>query len=355
MKRNLLTGTVLLLGILAGIGLMEVGLRFFMPQLLTFPEAQKGYIPADELVFAPGDKLIVSPAEEAPTREIIFNKYGYRDDKDIANADRGDWVVYGGSIAVGLGAAPDEWFGSHYDYEPEPKVYNAAFVGGSNYFVPMVEHAFANGAKAGRAVFVVDLSLHPDLLLNQKETFDAPQQHPAAAESTILQRLALARALGLAEEPQEQMPEAVTQRQARQIAQAMWPALAPYSTERERNAVLVVPARGYWLEDGFGTVHRQNQERVASALRSRRNVYVVDAAYMMRDSYATPLDLYYNNGRLKPEGQKVLAEGWQRQVRVFNEWKSFDELSPAEQEKVKKQQEESARKRKQKQQMDIFE
>lgn len=360
MKRQILTGAVLAVGIIAGIGLVELGLRAFMPQLLTFPQAEKGHIPADALVYAPGDKLIVKPSGTAETHEITFNEYGYRDPKDIAVSNMGDWVVFGGTLGFGLGSDPDAWFGSLYDYEDDaeagkPEVYNATFVGASNYFKPMVNHAFASGSKAGRAVFVVDMSQHPEILLNQKDSFDAPQQQPVETKSSFIQRLAVARALGIADAPEQQLPEPITMPTASRVAQAMWPAIEPYTSERERNVVLVVPARGYWLQSAFGTVHRQNQENVARALRALKNVYVVDVSYMMRNSHSNPINLYYDNGRLKPEGQKILATGLEKQVQVFDDWKSMDELTPAEREKVKKQMEESARKREEDRRKNIFE
>lgn len=359
MKQNILTGVVLVLGVVAGVGLVELGLRALAPQLLAYPEAERSYVPADELVYAPGEKLIVKPAgglsgAGPETHEILFNQYGYRDSKDIADSTRGDWVVYGGSIAFGLGVSMDEWFGTRYSRDNAPKVYNAAFVGGSNYLEPMVDHAFGSGAKAGRAAFVIDMSQHPDILLNQKQSFDAHQEEPAAAESSFLQRLALARALGLADAPAQNVPPLLTMREAMNIARAMQPALAPYTSERERNVVLLVPARGYWLDNAYGTAHRKNQEVMGRALRGLKNVYVVDISYMMRQNRANPLDFYYDNGRLKPEAHGVLSSGWERQVKVFEEWKPFEELTPAQQEQVRKQREEMRREREERRRKNIF-
>ena len=357
MTQKALTGVILFLGVVAGIGLVELGLRAFMPSLLAFPQTEKGYLPADALVYAPGNAMVLKPHQQADAEKITFNQYGFRDVKDIANSVPEDWVVYGGSLAFGIGISWPAWFGNQYKYEKDAaaEVYNASFIGGSNYFAPMQRYATEVGAKAKRAVFVVDLAQHPDVLLNQKQTFDAEQNFNNTSGSSFFQRLALARALGLASAPEQKLPEAIDSRLAAQIATSIAPAIAPYASVKERAIVLVVPARGYWLEDAFGTVHRQNQENVAKAFRGLRNVYAVDLSYMMRNSYASPLKLYDDNGRLKPEAHAVLAEGMMRQVEVFKEWKSLDELSPEEQEKVKKQMEENARKRKERQRKNIFE
>lgn len=357
MTRKALTGVILLSGIVAGIGLVELGLRNFMPSLLTYPQAEKGYLPADSLVYAPNKAMVLKPHQQTDAEKITFNQYGYRDVKDIANSNPEDWVVFGGSLAFGIGTPWPVWFGNQYEYEKDAnaEVYNASFIGGSNYFVPMQRHAEASGAKAERAVFVIDLAQHPEVLLAQEQRLDAEQNFDHTPGAGFFQRLALARALGTAQAPQQDTPKPIDAALASRIAMAIQPAIAPYAVQKELAIVVVVPARGYWLENAHGTVHRQNQENVARAFRSLRNVYAVDLSYMMRKSYANPLKLYHDNGRLKPEAHAVLAEGMTRQVEVFKEWKHFDELSPAEQEKVKKQMEENARKREEQRRKNIFE
>ena len=323
---------LLVLGLILGLILTELGLRVFVPELLTGQQSLKAYISADKLVFEPGKELHVKSTEQIKdgdktTKKIQFNDNGHRDAKDISSLKEEDWIVYGGTVGFGIGVDSEKWFGNLYEnkYEPVVNVYNATLIGGSRYFLPMVESARKSGAKPVRAVFVIDLNQHPDVLLNQLKSFNDIATEPDVAELSFLQKSALAIALGLALPPQQEIPETLTRQQASKIADAFWPALEPYAQKRQHNVVLFVPARGYWLDNSFGTAHRKNHELIASAFRAKNNIYAVDVSYMMRENYINPIDLYYDNGRLKPEGQKMLADGWQKQVVIFTDWQKSDD------------------------------
>lgn len=330
MKQKILMIFTLFMGIVLGLGITELGLRAVQPNLLVPFGGSQGYKPAEAL--AQNNALSATTAQAKPE----------------------DWLVFGGTVAFGQNIAPQDWFGTLYAQTSGEGVYNAAAIGGDNYLIPLQQKAMHTGTKAQRGIFVMDLGQHPEVLASQKQTFSEPQEVLTTAPHSFLSRFALARVMGLVGKPAQHMPQPIGKTRAAKIVAHIYPALHPYSQQDESAVVLLVPARGYWLERGYGAIHRQNQEVMGLALRRVPNLYVVDVAYMMRRGYQNPLVLYDDQGQLNAEGHKMLAEGLKQQVAVFSQWRAFDELSPAEQVQVKKDMEKAQKQQEDKTKKNLF-
>lgn len=316
---------MIFIGLIFGVTLTELSLRTFMPELAQQqPEADTGYI-----------------KDLTATSDAKLNEAGFREADTLADLEADSWIALGGSTAFGLGVAEEKRFSENFETLTGQKVYNAAQVGMAGEMKAELAAAEALKPKARKLVYVVDMGVPPSVLL-QKE---APKEDTASFWDSLVLTQALKGA------PQQEQPEieAWSDADARDYARKLSDTFAQYRTVDEHFIVLVVPARGHGFDNSYGTIHRNNQKMLTDALRRHSGVYAVDLSFLVKMDYANPDDLYNENNRLNDTGHHMLANGFLKQFETFSTWRSFDELSPEEQEKVRedmrKTAEEEAKKR----------
>lgn len=319
MKTLIMSLTMVFVGLLFGLTLTELSLRTFMPELVSAPLVDTGYIKN------------VGEGAETP------HKTGSATDLDETS-----WLALGGSTAFGVGIPEGERFSERIEATTGLKILNAATVGAEGDVEKEFAAATALNSQARKAVYVVDMGVPPHVLLGE-----------AAAETETKEgffaNLALAKVLeGRNVEVAQTIP-AWTASAARNYAAKLAKASAKYRQTNEHFIVLVAPARGHYFENSYGTIHRNNQKLMAEAVRSFQGIYAVDLSYLIKLDYANPEILFDAQNRLNATGHRMLASGFLKQFEAFSTWRSFDELSPEEQAKVRedmrKTQEEEARKK----------
>ena len=321
---------MIIIGLGFGITLTELSLRTFMPELAQKqPEVDTGYIKDAEIKI-----------------EATLNEHGFRETDTLADLEPNSWIALGGSTAFGVGVTQDKRFSEQFETLTGLKVYNAAQVGKEGDMAAELEAVkeVVKGwpTKAQKLVYVVDMGLPPHVIL-QKETTDTNKG------DGFLQSLILTQVLTGQTEPAEPTVEAWSAADADNYARKLAKTFVDYRTMNEHFIVLVVPARGHAFDNSFGTIHRNNQKMLTDALRRHQGVYAVDLSFLVKMDYANPDMLYSEQNRLNETGHRMLANGFLKQFETFSTWKSFDELSPEEQEKVREDmrrtEEEEAKKR----------
>lgn len=84
--------------------------------------------------------------------EIRFNKYGLRDDRDLAQSSRNDYFAVGDSISFGWGVKEEERVTEQLEKIIGRPVYNISIPGDLNISEKLVAYAEKNGAKIGNLI-----------------------------------------------------------------------------------------------------------------------------------------------------------------------------------------------------------
>jgi len=325
--RTIIIGfSMVLVGLAFGVTLTEISLRTFMPELAAKQKtADLGYI-----------KNIGEVAETA------LNAKGFRESDAPEDLDEKSWFALGGSTAFGVDVTDAERFSERIEALAGFKVYNAAQAGIEGDITAEFAALKNFQSKAKKAVYVVDMGVPLHVLLAE----EAPKNQ---TKQNFWADFALVKVLTGRPAAVAQTPPAWTATTARKYAQRLAEASAQYRQTNEHFIVLVAPARGHYFENNYGAIHRNNQKLMAEAMRSFQGMYAVDLSYLVKLDYATPEILFNEQNRLNATGHRMLASGFLKQYEAFSTWKSFDELSPDEQAKVRedmrKTQEEEARKK----------
>ena len=158
--RNRLKGCavkLLLFGVssLLCLGVLEVAVRWLFPYYN--PKTQIGFRrTADGLVLGvPGATRTVRSPKGDYELTVKFNRYGFRDEKDLAQSSANDVFVVGDSFSFGWGVEIHERYSDVLASRMGANVYNIAIPGDLLDYFKLVKHAEQNGAKIGRLVIGV--------------------------------------------------------------------------------------------------------------------------------------------------------------------------------------------------------
>lgn len=326
--RTFIIGFIMILtGLVFGVTLTEISLRTFMPELAQKQTTlETGYIT---------NLTTKSDAE--------LNEHGFREADALTGLQADSWIALGGSTAFGVGVDADKRFSEEFETLTGQKVYNAAQVGMDADMKAELAAIEKLEPAAQKVVYVIDLGLPPHVLLGR----DAPEG--LNPKQSFIDSLVLKQVLTGQSAPVEQKIEAWSLEDADAYAKKVARTFVKYRTVNEHFIVLVAPSRGHSFENSYGATHRNNQKIVTDALRRHQGIYAVDLSYLAKMDYADQSMLYSDDARLNEKGHSLLANGFLKQFETFSTWKSFDELTPEEQEQVREDmrrtQEEEAQKR----------
>ena len=94
---------------------------------------------------------------------VNFNKYGFRDSKDLSDSTPQDYFLVGDSISFGWGVEETERYSNLVQTALKRNVYNLSVPGGFNQFEKVINFAIKNGAK------VTNLLLASNLVLSLRD------------------------------------------------------------------------------------------------------------------------------------------------------------------------------------------
>lgn len=94
--------------------------------------------------------------------EVEFNRYGFRDRKDIAGSTFNDFFVVGDSFSFGWGVKEEERFSDLLQEKLKARVYNISSTTDFFGYGKLVQHAISHGAKIRK--LVVGVCMENDLL-----------------------------------------------------------------------------------------------------------------------------------------------------------------------------------------------
>ena len=313
MRTFFISLTMIFIGLAFGVTLTEVSLRVFMPELAqNQPTVDTGYI----------KKL-------DKTSDRPLNAEGFRETDTLADLDENSWFALGGSTAFGMSVEDHQRFSEYFEGVTGLKVYNSAQVGKGGDMAYEFAALKRLKSKANKVVYVIDMGLPPHVHLGLEPPANFKQKN------SIFSGLALAKVLSGQTAVEEPKIEAWTEQTVAKYARNLATVAAKYRNMAEHFIVIVVPARGHSFENSYGTIHRKNQEMMANALRQHQGIYAVDVSYILKSDYADPTVVYNDNNRMNAKGHTAMGNAFLRQYETFSTWKSFDELTPEEQAKVR--------------------
>ncbi len=160
----ILNGVLVAVAIVVSIAAAEYGTRLLYPALvpsghLRFVQG-KGSIPA----LGPKNTQLRQIKNTGDFDvSVNFNKYGFRDSKDLSNSTPQDYFLVGDSISFGWGVEEAERYSNLVQAALKRNVYNLSVPGGINQFEKVINFAIKNGAK------VTNLFLASNLVLGLRD------------------------------------------------------------------------------------------------------------------------------------------------------------------------------------------
>lgn len=113
--------------------------------------------------------------------KIRFNKYGLRDDRDLAQSSRDDYFAVGDSISFGWGVKEEERVTEQLEKIIGRPVYNISIPGDLNDSEKLVAYAEKNGAKIGNLIVFFGTEV-------RMRNYDTPPPSPRTAQPPLLKQ-----------------------------------------------------------------------------------------------------------------------------------------------------------------------
>lgn len=253
--------------------------------------------------------------------EVGFNRYGFRDRKDLASAEPADWFVVGDSYSMGWGVEEAERFSDLLDQRLDRRFFNISIPADLLGYARLVDYAKRRGAPIRR--LLVGVCMENDLLdyraLEGQSQPSAPRTGVRrikawltansalyAAVTTVVHRYPLLRSLAI-------RSGLVVDNIAGMRRNRFDPDILEASLERVvrlvepyQAVVVIVPSRGLWVGGNESTESRIHAAFV-SGLRSA-GVDVVDLRPVFEAS-GDPLQFHFgNDGHWNPSGHRAAAD-----------------------------------------------
>jgi len=91
---------------------------------------------------------------------VYFNKYGFRDTKDLATSAPGDYFVVGDSLSFGWGVEEAQRYSNLVQAELKRNVFNLCIPGDIDDFEKVIAYAEKNGAKIDRLLLAISMAFN---------------------------------------------------------------------------------------------------------------------------------------------------------------------------------------------------
>ncbi len=252
---------------------------------------------------------------------IRFNKWGFRDDRDVSTATEADWITVGDSLSFGWGVEEKDRVTEQLEGLLGKKIFNLSVPGDLNTTNEIIHYAKTQGAEIGRLILFFSMEarlLNYDAVakVQERSTFDgwglSTLKHYLMANSALyflitsivhrspqLKKIFID--LGLINPnmmgfPRRKFDQTVIEASARKLAEV---------TNGYQSVVIVCPSRGLWVDE-TAAEERKIHAALLSQL-SKLGVEFIDTVPAFEES-GRPLDSFFkNDGHWRPEGHKMLA------------------------------------------------
>lgn len=106
---------------------------------------------------------------------VNFNKYGFRDSKDLRNASKKDFFVVGDSMSFGWGVKENERYSNLLEQLTNKKIYNISIPGDLDNYILLLKYAEEKGAKISN--LIIGFTMENDFA-NYDKTFKKTDKKP---------------------------------------------------------------------------------------------------------------------------------------------------------------------------------
>ncbi|NQV83530.1 MAG: hypothetical protein HQ494_06885 [Rhodospirillales bacterium] len=105
---------------------------------------------------------------------VNFNKYGFRDSKNLEDSAPGDYFLVGDSLSIGWGVEEEERYSNLIQAALGRKVFNLSIPGDMDNFEKVLGYAKKNGAKITRLLLAISMSINLKNFEKKAEEKPAP-------------------------------------------------------------------------------------------------------------------------------------------------------------------------------------
>ena len=161
LKTVMLNGLLIAVSLVASAAAFEYGTRLMFPALVP-----SGHL---RFVIGTGDVPTLGP-RNVKLRQIKntgdfdvainFNKYGFRDAKDLAASAPGDYFVVGDSLSFGWGVEEAQRYSDLVQTALKRNVFNLSIPGDIDDFEKVIAYAERNGAKIDRLLLAISMAFN---------------------------------------------------------------------------------------------------------------------------------------------------------------------------------------------------
>ena len=174
-EKRIFKVAVLLVSTLVSIAILEVSIRVFFPH----------YDPKRQIrFFENSDGVRIGPKEESVRQRtpkgdfdiiVSFNKYGLRDEKNLAQSNANDLLVVGDSFTFGFGVEVADRFSNILEERLGRPVFNVSAPTGIAGYRRLISYARKSGGKSGN--LIIGVCMENDLKTYQSLPTQAPLRH----------------------------------------------------------------------------------------------------------------------------------------------------------------------------------
>ena len=261
---------------------------------------------------------------------IAFNKYGFRDDKDLAESTSVDVFVVGDSFTFGWGVEAKDRYSDRLQALTGVRTFNIATPGNFDDYGRLIRYATAKGARVGN--LVIGVCMENDLMdyaavqvpAATGFTFELSSAKSFLSQNSALYGMAttavhatpalknLAVSLGLITPNLEGIPKA---RYAERMIESSVAKLRELAVGH-RATILIIPSRGLWIGAFTGDADRIHRAFVDAV--ERAGFMVVDLRPLF-EANREPLTFHFaNDGHWNPRGHALAAQALAGAMAVRN-------------------------------------
>ena len=181
MKRLALNGLLVAVSLAVSVAGVEYGTRFLFPALT--PSGHLRFIEGE------GDMSTLGPSNVQFRQikntgdfdvQVNFNKYGFRDSKDLATSSPQDYFLVGDSLSFGWGVKESERYSNLFQAALKRKVFNLCIPGDIDQFEKVLNYAEKNGAKVTNLLLAISMAFNlKDYEKNAEEKKEEKNQSPS--------------------------------------------------------------------------------------------------------------------------------------------------------------------------------
>ncbi|MFH0954119.1 MAG: SGNH/GDSL hydrolase family protein, partial [Verrucomicrobiota bacterium] len=206
---------------------------------------------------------------------VRFNRYGFRDRRDLKDSRPDDWVVVGDSFGFGWGVEEAERFSDQLEQRLGVRVFNIAMPAGSlSEYRRLLDHARALGLNTRKVI--VGVCMENDLVIHEAQP-EAPESlrallkrksaayflfthivhtHPALRDLFVRLGLVMPSVEGM---PRNEYSEELVQSAASALEKTV---------EGYEPVILIIPSRALWV-GGWESAEAKTHDAFVAALRAK--------------------------------------------------------------------------------------